>query len=114
MHFFHLTRRGDPCGRPIPRPFGSGGLPQGQPLRGYPDRTQYEYPHLPEGAFERVKKGCHCEEPLGDVAIRIPKMFPFWLQCVQNRKVLGNGLPEGELPEGQEKQPWGAGLRPSQ
>ena len=63
---------------------------------------------------ERVKKGCHCEEPLGDVAIRIPKMFPFWLQCVQNRKVLGNGLPEGELPEGQEKPPWGAGLRPSQ
>ena len=59
-------------------------------------------------------KGCHCEEPLGDVAIRIPKMFPFWLQCVQNRKVLGNGLPEGELPEGQEKPPWGAGLRPSQ
>ena len=48
--------------------------------------------------FERVKKGCHCEEPLGDVAIRIPKMFPFWLQCVQNRKVLGNGLPRGCAP----------------
>ena len=60
MHFFHLTRRGDPCGRPIPCPCGTGGLPQGQPLRGYPDRTQYECPHLPVGAFVSVSKNLWC------------------------------------------------------
>ena len=51
-----------------------------------------------KGRPERVKKECHCEEPTGDVAIRIPKMLPFWPHCIHNRNVLGNGLPRGYAP----------------
>ena len=103
---------------PLPTPFG-GHLPPGGRnwLRLYWaffDNLRRPAAKMQQALCAYQKRAVIARRAQPDVAIRIPKMLPFWSKCVQNPEVLGNGLPEGELPEGQEKPPWGAGLRPSQ